>query len=86
MTPTDVDVGNEDACDLAGQAGNAALDAFQLCAKQEGIIPALEPAHALAYTGKLAKQMSKDKIILMNMCGRGDKDIFAVAEHLGAKL
>jgi tryptophan synthase beta chain len=63
-----------------------ALDAFQLCAKQEGIIPALEPAHALAYTGRLAKQMSKDKIILMNMCGRGDKDIFAVAERLGVKL
>ncbi len=63
-----------------------ALDAFQLCAKQEGIIPALEPAHALAFTGKLAKQMPRDKIILMNMCGRGDKDIFAVAEHLGSKL
>jgi tryptophan synthase beta chain len=63
-----------------------ALDAFQLCAKQEGIIPALEPAHALAFTQKLAKKMAKDKIILMNMCGRGDKDIFAVAEHLGTKL
>jgi tryptophan synthase beta chain len=63
-----------------------ALDAFQLCAKQEGIIPALEPAHALAFTQKLAKQTSKDKIILMNMCGRGDKDIFAVAERLGVKL
>ncbi len=63
-----------------------ALDAFQLCAQQEGIIPALEPAHALAFTGKLAKQMAKDKIILMNMCGRGDKDIFAVAERLGVKL
>lgn len=63
-----------------------ALDAFQLCAKQEGIIPALEPAHALAYTGKLAKQLAKDKIILMNMCGRGDKDIFAVAERFGVKL
>ena len=63
-----------------------ALDAFQLCAKQEGIIPALEPAHALAYTQKLAKTLSRDKIILMNMCGRGDKDIFAVAEHLGTKL
>jgi len=63
-----------------------ALDAFQLCAKQEGIIPALEPAHALAFTQKLAKTMTKDKIILMNMCGRGDKDIFAVAEHLGVKL
>jgi tryptophan synthase beta chain len=63
-----------------------ALDAFQLCAKQEGIIPALEPAHALAFTQKLAQKMAKDKIILMNMCGRGDKDIFAVAEHLGTKL
>ncbi len=63
-----------------------ALDAFQLCAKQEGIIPALEPAHAVAFTQKLAKQMPKDKIILMNMCGRGDKDIFAVAERLGVKL
>jgi len=63
-----------------------ALDAFQLCAKQEGIIPALEPAHAVAFTQKLAKQMPKDKIVLMNMCGRGDKDIFAVAERLGVKL
>jgi tryptophan synthase beta chain len=63
-----------------------ALDAFQLCAKQEGIIPALEPAHALAFTQKLAKKMRKDEIILMNMCGRGDKDIFAVADHLGVKL
>lgn len=63
-----------------------ALAAFQLCALQEGIIPALEPAHALAFTAKLAKTMGKDKIILMNMCGRGDKDIFAVAEHLGVKL
>jgi tryptophan synthase beta chain len=63
-----------------------ALDAFQLCAKQEGIIPALEPAHALAFTQKLAKQMPREKVILMNMCGRGDKDIFAVAERLGTKL
>jgi len=63
-----------------------ALEAFQLCAKQEGIIPALEPAHALAYTSKIAKRLSKDKIVLMNMCGRGDKDIFAVAEQLGTKL
>ena len=63
-----------------------ALDAFQLCALQEGIIPALEPAHALSFTQKLARQMARDKIILMNMCGRGDKDIFAVAERLGTKL
>ena len=63
-----------------------ALDAFQLCARQEGILPALEPSHALAYTQKLAGTMKKDEIILMNMCGRGDKDIFAIAEHLGTKL
>jgi len=63
-----------------------ALDAFQLCARQEGILPALEPAHALAFTGKLAAKMRKDQTILMNLCGRGDKDIFAIAEHLGTKL
>ena len=60
-----------------------ALDAFQLCSKLEGIIPALEPAHALARVGTLAPQRSKDHLMVMNLCGRGDKDIFAVAEHLG---
>jgi tryptophan synthase beta chain len=63
-----------------------ALDAFQLCAKLEGIIPALEPAHALARTLDIARDMGPDGLIVMNMCGRGDKDIFAVAEHLGTKL
>ena len=63
-----------------------ALVAFQLCTRTEGIIPALEPAHALAHVAKLAPTMAKDQIILMNLCGRGDKDIFAVAEHLGTKL
>ena len=63
-----------------------ALDAFQLCTRTEGIIPALEPAHALAYVTKLAPTMQADQIILMNLCGRGDKDIFAVAQHLGVKL
>ena len=63
-----------------------ALDAFQLCTKLEGIIPALEPAHALNYAGKLASQMDKDQIIVMNMCGRGDKDIFSVADHLGMDI
>ncbi len=51
-----------------------------------GIIPALEPAHALAHVTKLAPSMAKDQIILMNLCGRGDKDIFTVAEHLGVTL
>lgn len=63
-----------------------ALDSFQLCSKLEGIIPALEPAHALSYTGQLAQNASKDEIIIMNMCGRGDKDVFSVAEHLGVEL
>ena len=63
-----------------------ALDAFQLCARTEGIIPALEPAHALAYVKRLAPRMAKDEIIVMNLCGRGDKDIFTVAAALGVSL
>ena len=63
-----------------------ALDAFQLCTRTEGIIPALEPAHALAHVKKIAPTMDGEKIILMNLCGRGDKDIFTVAEYLGVKL
>jgi len=63
-----------------------ALEAFQLCSRLEGIIPALEPAHALAHVMKMAPEMDRDEIIIMNMCGRGDKDIFAVAEHLGVRL
>jgi tryptophan synthase beta chain len=63
-----------------------ALDAFQLCSKLEGIIPALEPAHALAHVAKIAPELPRDHLLVMNMCGRGDKDIFAVAEHLGVKL
>ncbi len=63
-----------------------ALAAFQLLTRTEGIIPALEPAHALAHVAKIAPSMSADQIVLMNLCGRGDKDIFSVAEHLGVKL
>ncbi len=63
-----------------------ALAAFQLCCKLEGIIPALEPAHALAKVLELAPQKPKDHLMVMNMCGRGDKDIFTVAEHLGSKI
>ena len=63
-----------------------ALEAFKLCTKHEGIIPALEPAHALAYVAKLAPTLPKDDLLVMNLCGRGDKDIFAVAEHLGMKM
>ena len=63
-----------------------ALDMFQLCSKLEGIIPALEPSHALARVRDLAKELGKDGIILMNMCGRGDKDVFSVADALGVEL
>jgi tryptophan synthase beta chain len=63
-----------------------ALEAFQLCCKLEGIIPALEPSHALAHVMKLAPKKPKDHLMVMNMCGRGDKDIFTVADHLGVKL
>ncbi|MFP6759181.1 MAG: tryptophan synthase subunit beta [Alphaproteobacteria bacterium] len=63
-----------------------ALEAFQLCARLEGIIPALEPAHALAHVMKIAPDLDPDHLLVMNMCGRGDKDIFAVAEHLGVEL
>jgi tryptophan synthase beta chain len=63
-----------------------ALDAFQLCCKLEGIIPALEPSHALAQVAKMAPKLPRDHILLMNMCGRGDKDIFTVAKALGVTI
>jgi len=63
-----------------------ALEAFQLCSRLEGIIPALESAHGLAQVIKLAPTMPKDRIIVLNLSGRGDKDIFTVAKHLGVAL
>ena len=63
-----------------------ALEAFQLCSKLEGIIPALEPSHALARIGEIARDVGKGGNVVMNLCGRGDKDIFTVAEHLGVTL
>ncbi|MBY6013514.1 tryptophan synthase subunit beta [Qipengyuania gaetbuli] len=63
-----------------------ALDAFQLLCRTEGIIPALEPSHAIAAVAKRAKEMPKDSVILANLCGRGDKDIFTVAERLGVEM
>ena len=63
-----------------------ALAAFKLCCELEGIIPALEPAHALARVMDIAPQRPRDHLLVMNMCGRGDKDIFTVAEHLGVTL
>jgi tryptophan synthase beta chain len=63
-----------------------ALEMFQLCSQLEGIIPALEPSHALARTADLAKELGKDGLIVMNMCGRGDKDVFSVAKALGREI
>ena len=63
-----------------------ALDAFQLSCRIEGIIPALEPSHALAYVTKIAPDLPKDHLMVMNMCGRGDKDIFTVAKALGLDM
>ena len=65
---------------------NEALDAFQMCSRLEGIIPALEPAHALAGVIRIAPSLPKDHLLVMNLCGRGDKDIFTVAEALGVKI
>ncbi len=63
-----------------------ALEAFHLCSKQEGILPALEPAHALAYVMRTAPDLPKEHLLVMNMCGRGDKDVFTVAEAMGTTL
>ncbi|HAL90462.1 MAG TPA: tryptophan synthase subunit beta [Erythrobacter sp.] len=63
-----------------------ALEAFQLLCRTEGIIPALEPSHAISAVAKRAKEMPRDSIILANLCGRGDKDIFTVAEKLGVDI
>ena len=63
-----------------------ALDAFQLLCRTEGIIPALEPAHAIAAVAVRARTMRDDRIILANLCGRGDKDIFTVADALGVAI
>ena len=63
-----------------------AVAAFRELSRLEGIIPALEPAHALAHVIRLAPTMPEDALIVMNLCGRGDKDIFTVAEHIGVGL
>jgi len=72
--------------DYVAITDNEALEAFQLCTQMEGIIPALEPSHALAYVAKIAGNLPKNNLLVMNMCGRGDKDIFSVAKHLGLKI
>ena len=63
-----------------------ALNAFKLCCRLEGIIPALEPSHALAFLLRYKKNLNKNSLIIMNMCGRGDKDIFAISKFLGVNI
>jgi tryptophan synthase beta chain len=72
--------------EYVGITDDEALEAFQLCTRMEGIIPALECAHALAYIAKLAPTLGRDQVILLNLSGRGDKDVPTVAAHLGADL
>ena len=72
--------------DYTAVTDDEALEGFQLLCRTEGIIPALEPSHAIAAVAKVAPTMPKDSIVLMNLCGRGDKDIFTVAEKLGVEL
>ena len=69
--------------DYVSITDDEALSAFQTCCALEGIIPALEPSHALAHVLKIAPDLPEDHLLVMNMCGRGDKDIFTVAKHLG---
>jgi tryptophan synthase beta chain len=63
-----------------------ALEAFQQLSREEGILPALESAHAVAYALELAPRMKKDELLLVNLSGRGDKDIGIVAKELGVAL
>jgi tryptophan synthase beta chain len=63
-----------------------AIEAFKLLSRTEGILPALEPSHALAHVARIAPKLPKDHLIVMNLCGRGDKDIFTIGERLGVKL
>ena len=63
-----------------------AVEAFKICTKTEGIIPALEPSHAIAHLINISGDLSKDEIVIMNLCGRGDKDIFSIAEYLDMEI
>ncbi len=72
--------------DYVSVTDDEALEGFKYLARMEGIIPALEPSHAFAHVMKIAPTLPKDHIIVMNLCGRGDKDIFTVAEKLGVEI
>ena len=77
---------DEGRIEVTSVTDTEALDAFALCSRLEGILPALEPSHALAQVTKSAPMMAKDDIVIMNLCGRGDKDIYTVASHMGVGL
>ena len=79
-------VNDQGRVNYVSSTDDEALNAFEICSKYEGIIPALEPSHALAFVLKLAKDMKKDQIIIVNLCGRGDKDIETVADYLGVEV
>ncbi|TVM04714.1 MAG: tryptophan synthase subunit beta [Halomonas sp.] len=72
--------------DYVSATDDEALEAFQLCCRQEGIIPALETAHALAEVTKRAPTLPRDHLMVINLSGRGDKDMMSVAQHLGEKF
>jgi tryptophan synthase beta chain len=72
--------------DYVSVSDDDAMEAFQLCSRTEGIIPALEPAHALFHVSRIAPKLPAGHLIVMNMCGRGDKDVFTAAERLGIEL
>ena len=72
--------------DYVSVTDDEALEAFKLCSQLEGIIPALEPSHALAHLEKIATKLPASHLLVVNMCGRGDKDVFTVAEALGVQI
>ena len=76
----------EGRADYVSATDAEALEAFQLCAKLEGILPALEPSHALPRAIEIAREIGEGGLVLMNMCGRGDKDVFTVADALGVEI
>ena len=78
--------GHEARAEYVSITDDEALEAFHECCRIEGIIPALESAHALAYAAKLAATMDRDRILLVNLSGRGDKDMNTVAERSGLKF
>ena len=77
---------DEGRAEYVGATDEEALQAFHDCCRIEGIIPALESSHALAYAGKLAPTLPKDAILLVNLSGRGDKDLHIVADRQGLKF